>query len=558
MEPTDDTAFDYIVVGAGSAGAIIASRLSDDPAASVLLLEAGPYDRAFTIRMPAAVSINIKGDRYNWRYRTEPQAALGGRTLYQPRGKVLGGSSSLNGMIFIRGHALDYDRWVEEGATGWSYADVLAYFRRIEDFAGGADPYRGAGGAIPVNRGWPSSPLHAAFIEAGQQAGHPFSADVNGRQQHGVSYFDKNIRGGERWSASRGYLAPRRGRSNLRVLTNTAVHRVTFDKRAATGVEALAPGGMRRFTATREVILCAGAFNTPKLLMLSGVGKADHLKRLAIPVVHDAPEVGANLQDHTEVHVQYRCTQPITLFRELRPLKKLYNGIRWLIDRSGQASTNHYDTGAFLFADERAAHPDCQLHFVPIVYNNSVERRVDCHGFRVHAGPMRPQSRGVVMLRSADPRDPPVIQPNYFAEPKDRRDMRRIIDLSRDIFSRNAFAPFRGPELSPGATVRGGAAMDDFIREWGDTGYHPSSTCRMGSDDRAVVAPDGRVCGVGGLRVCDASIMPSIVSGNLNAPVMMMAERISDLIRRRPPPPPERVAVVARAGEEPATRETCS
>lgn len=547
MGSTKNATFDYIVVGAGSAGAIIAARLSDDPTVNILLLEAGPDDGSFTIRMPAAVSINIKSHRYNWQYRTEPQKALGGRTLYQPRGKVLGGSSSLNGMIFIRGHALDYDRWVGEGATGWSYADVLPYFKKIEDFVGGADSYRGAGGPIPVTRGWASSPLHAAFIEAGQQAGHPFSSDVNGLQQHGISYFDKNISGGERWSTSRGYLTTRKIRSNLHILTNAVVSRVIFDKGHATGVEVLIGREVQRIRSAREVILCAGAFNTPKILMLSGIGQAEHLKRFAIPVIAEAPEVGANLQDHTEVHVQYRCIQPITLFRELSPLKKLYNGTRWMINRSGQAATNHYDTGAFLFADERAKHPDCQLHFVPIVYNNSVERRVDCHGFRVHAGPMRPVSRGTVTLRSADPRDPPVIQPNYFSEPKDWLDMRRIIELSRDIFACRAFDKFRGPEMSPGSAIINGKAMDGFIREWGDTGYHPSSTCRMGADDRAVVAPSGLVNGVGGLRICDASIMPSIVSGNLNAPVMMMAEKISDLIRDRPPLSPEYVSVVARS-----------
>jgi choline dehydrogenase len=528
---------DYIIVGAGSAGSVLAARLSDDPSVSVTLLEAGPADDSYTIRMPAAVSINIKGSRYNWQYRSEPQSALNDRRLYQPRGKVLGGSSSLNGMIYIRGHAYDYDGWAKAGCAGWSYADVLPYFKKIESFEDGEDLYRGASGPIPVRRGQLSSPLHQAFIEAGQQAGHPFSADVNGFQQAGMSFFDKNIAKGERWSAARGYLEPRRGQSNLTILTEALASRLVIESGRATGVDYVRKGVVHRLSARREIILCAGTFGSPKLLLLSGIGPADELKALGLPVVHDLPGVGRNLQDHTEVHVQYRCTEPITLFRDLQPLRRLYAGVRWFMSRTGQAATNHYDTGAFLSTDAAVAHPDMQLHFVPIVYNNSVERRVDCHGFRVHAGPMRPKSRGSLKLRSSDPNDPPLIQPNYFAEPDDWRDMRRIIAISRDIFAKRAFDRYRGPEMSPGSPRQSNAELDDFIREWGDTGYHPAGTCRMGIGDDAVVSPDAYVRGIAALRVVDASIMPTIVSGNLNAPVMMMAELMADRIRGAAPLP---------------------
>jgi choline dehydrogenase len=524
--------FDYIVVGGGSAGCVIARRLAEQPGMTVALVEAGPNEAGWSVKMPAAVSINIKRARYNWQYRTEPQAKLLGRVLYQPRGRLIGGSSAINGMIFIRGHALDFDGWARDGASGWSYAEVLPYFRRLEDFEGGAGLYRGAGGPIPVNRGVVSNPLHAAFLEAGQQAGHPLTDDVNGYRQAGVSLFDKNIRNGERWSAARGYLAgaPDDVGQRVSIIADTLVDRVVFSGRRAVSVVAIHAGGTRQIRARREIVLCAGAFNSPAILIRSGIGPADDLKRLGIAVTADLNGVGKNLQDHTEVHIQYICTEPITLYGDLKPLPRVLAGVQWFLARSGKAATNHYDTGAFLSTDPSVAHPDVQLHFVPIIYNNSVERKVTSHGYRVHAGPMRPRSRGTVSLRSADPRAAPIIQPNYMTEEADWRDMRRIIELSREIFSQKAFARYRGPELSPGAQMRGRTELDQFIREWTDTGYHPAGTCRMGDRPDAVVSPDGSVHEVEGLRVCDASIMPRIVSGNLNAPVMMMAERISDLI----------------------------
>jgi choline dehydrogenase len=527
--------FDYIVVGAGSAGCVLARRLSEQPDISVALVEAGPREEPWTVRMPAAVSINIKGSRYNWGYRTEPQGELGARTLYQPRGRVLGGSSVINGMIFIRGHALDFDGWERQGATGWSYRHVLPYFRKLEDFEGDADLYRGKGGPIPVMRGQSSNPLHDAFLAAGQEAGHAFTRDVNGFRQSGVSYFDKNISGGERWSAARGYLsnASDEVRGRLTIVPDAMADKIEFEGRRAAILTTIQGGAIVRLRARQEIILAAGTFGSPAILMRSGVGPADQLAALSIPVVADIPAVGRNLQDHTEVHIQYACTQPITLYGDLKPLRRAFIGARWFLTRSGKGATNHYDTGAFLSTDTTVAHPDVQLHFVPIVYNNSVERKVVSHGFRVHAGPLRPASRGFLTLRSADPTMMPLIQPNYMTEPRDWDDMRRIIALSREIFAQAAFGPYRGREMSPGATVRGRAETDQFLREWVDTGYHPAGTCRMGKDANAVVAPEGQVYGIEGVRVCDASIMPTIVSGNLNASVMMMAERMSDLILGR-------------------------
>ena len=534
---------DYIVIGAGSAGSVIAARLSEDEGASVCLLEAGPSDGHYSIRMPAAISINIKGRRYNWGYLSEPQSALGGKCISLPRGRVLGGSSSLNGMIFIRGHAYDYDGWEEDRAKGWGYRHVLPYFKRLEAFEGGASLYRGGSGPVPVRSGSLTDPLHQTFLEAGEQAGFPRTADVNGYQQYGVGTFDKNIAGGERWSASRAYLGPARRRRNLTIRTGAQATRIVLEGRRAAGVELVVEGREQVLRPKREIILCAGAFDSPKLLMLSGIGNPDDLHRFGIPLAAPLRGVGRNLQDHTEVHIQHRCREPITLYGDLKPARRLLAGAQWFLTRSGPAATNHYDTGAFLSTDGSQCHANIQYHFVPIVYNNSVERRVDCHGYRLHAGPMRPASRGKVALRSADWRDAPVIDPRYFSEERDWREMRRIVEIARHLFAQPAFGKYRDVEMSPGADIRGGKALDDFIRAWGDTGYHPAGTCRMGEGEEAVVDAECRVHGIEGLRVVDASIMPMIASGNLNAPVMMMAEKASDMILGRPPLPPEEAPV---------------
>lgn len=527
--------YDYVIVGGGSAGCVLARRLSEAGQGTVCLVEAGPRDNSWTVLMPAAVSINIKRARFNWQYETAPQSELLCRKMYQPRGKVLGGSSALNGMIFIRGHALDFDRWASEGATGWSYREVLPYFKKLERFSGGADAYRGDAGPLYVDRGKTTNVLHAAFIEAGQQAGYPLTSDVNGRNQYGVGFFDKNIAHGERRSSAQAYLheATQDQIENLTILTDALVNRVVFERGRAVAVEVIRDGMVSQIRARREVILSAGAIGSPAILMRSGIGPKNDLEKLEIPVVADRAGVGQNLQDHTEVHIQYQCTKPITLYGDLQPARRILAGLQWFATRSGKAATNHYDSGAFLKTDPSVAHPDIQLHFVPIIYNNSVERRVTSHGFRVHAGTLRSKSRGSVSLLSRDPLAKPIIQPNYMTAESDWHEFRAVVDISRDIFSQRAFSKFRGAELSPGADLKSRSEIDQFLREWVDTGYHPCGTCRMGADEAAVVTPDGKVQGVEGLRVCDASIMPSIISGNLNAATIMIAEKISDHILNR-------------------------
>jgi choline dehydrogenase len=541
--------FDYVIVGAGSAGCVLANRLTEDAEVKVLVLEAGPKDNNLWIHMPAALTYNLCHDRYNWYYHTEPQPHLDGRVMYWPRGRVLGGSSSLNAMVYIRGHAFDYDRWSKtEGATGWSYFEVLPYFKRAETRVIGGDAYRGSSGPLYVSTGSQPNPLFKAFIEAGQQAGFPFTSDLNGAQQEGFGKMDMTIYRGRRWSTAMAYLRPAMKRSNLKVETGALVGRILFEGTRAIGLEYSHQGSIKRVRAEREVILAGGAINSPHLLLLSGVGPAAHLKEIGIPILHDLPGVGQNLQDHIEMYVQYESTQPITLYSTFNPVNMARVGIEWLLFRRGLGASAHLEAGAFIRTNEQVEHPNIQYHFLPSLVIDHGRVRPDRHAFQAHVGPMRPTSSGWIKLKSTDPRVHPLLQPNYLATEHDRTEMRDAVKLTREIFAQPAFDAFRGAELQPGSQVQSDAEIDAWVRRKADSAYHPSCTCKMGTDEMAVVDPECRVRGLEGLRVVDASIMPSIVSGNLNAPTIMIAEKASDIIRGRPPLPAEVVPVTVFKG----------
>ena len=533
--------YDYVIVGAGSAGCAIASRLSERAELRVLLIEQGPPNTSWTVRIPGGLRENFKpGGRYMRWYPTVPQAGLGGRVIDHPRGAGLGGSSLVNGMVYLRGNPHDYERWEAEGARGWSYASVLPYFKRLETRAEGGDGYRGGAGPVGVRRQDALHPLNAAFLAAGREAGFPFTEDVNGFRQEGFCRFDMTVDRGYRASAAYAYIEKAGARPNLEIRTGAVVHRLVFEGRRAVGVEYRLEGRPITARAEREIVLSAGAVGSPQLLLLSGVGPADELKRLSIAVVQDLPGVGRNLQDHLEIDLQWECRQPITVNGLLRPHKMALIGLEWLLFKSGAAAVNQCHVGAFLRSRAEFAHANIQFHFFPVCFDGWVPRR-DTHGFRVGAGPMRPTSRGSLKLGSADPLAAPVLDPNYLATESDRQEMRESYALIQEVVVQQSFDPYRGKPLEPAIMPRAKAEIDEVIRTLSGSGFHLCGTCKMGGDRDALVVVDAetRVRGIEGLRVADGSIMPSMVSSNLNAPIMMIGERAADLILGGPLLQPE-------------------
>lgn len=522
---------DYIIIGAGSAGCVLANRLSANADMTVALFEAGKSDRTWKIHMPAALTYNLENDKYNWFYHTEPDKNMNNRSLYWPRGKVLGGSSSLNAMVYIRGHAKDFDRWQSEGADGWGYDNVLPYFKRSETYSKGGDYYRGDSGPLKVSHKMIDNPLFDTFVEAGLQAGYQHSEDINGAEQEGFGRFDMTIDNGVRCSAAKAYLhSVKHKRDNLYCYARSFVTKIIIKNAKAIGIEYLYRGQIKRCYAKREVILSGGAINSPQLLMLSGIGPAAELKRHQVDVVADLPGVGQNLQDHLEFYMQYECKKPITLFSMNNPIRKALTGLQWFLTRKGLAASSHLEAGAFIKSRPELAHPDIQYHFLPSLVKNHGRDLGDCHAFQVHVGTMRPESRGHLALASADPFTPVKIHANYLQTESDLNDLMAAIPLTRDIFRQSAFKSYCGREIQPGLGCHTKNEMATFVRNFADSAYHPCGTCKMGKDEMAVVDSSGRVYGVDNLRVVDASIMPSITSGNLNAPTIMMAEKMSEII----------------------------
>ena len=540
-------AADYVIVGAGSAGCALAYRLSE-AGASVLVVEYGGSDVGPLIQMPGALSFPMNMKRYDWGYRSEPEPHLGGRRLACPRGKVIGGSSSINGMVYVRGHAKDFDAWEAMGASGWSYADVLPYYKRMETWDpaghGGDASWRGSDGPLHVTRGKRDNPLVQAFVQAGRQAGYQLTEDYNGQQQEGFGPMEHTIHKGARWSAAKAYLRPALQRKNCNLIRGLA-RKIVFSGRRAVGVELLAGGGLKTVRAKKEVILASSSINSPKLLMLSGIGPAAHLAAHGIEIVADRPGVGQNLQDHLEVYIQMAASQPVSLFKYWNVFGKAWVGLQWALTRGGPGASNQFESAGFIRSAVGVEYPDLQFHFLPIAVRYDGKAASEGHGFQAHIGPMRSPSRGAVTLRSAKPEDSPKITFNYMSTEKDWIDFRRGIRLTREIFAQEAFRPFVKHEIQPGFELQTDAQIDEFIRAHAESAYHPCGTCKMGAvdDPLAVVDPQTNVIGVKGLRVVDSSIFPQITNGNLNGPSIMVGEKASDLILGKTP--------LARANSQP-------
>lgn len=530
--------YDYIIVGGGSAGAVLTNRLSEDPSNEVLVLEAGKpdYKLDFRIHMPAALTYLLTGTNYNWGYSSDPEPHMNNRRIAQPRGKVLGGSSCINGMIWIRGNAMDYEKWSKDkGLENWDYAHCLPYFKKVEDRLIGGDEYRGDKGNLKLTTPECSNPLFKAFFDSVQEAGYPITEDVNGYQQEGFGKFDQTIYRSRRLNAARAYIHPVKHRKNLHVETQAMVMRILFEGKKAIGVEYKKRGKVKQVFA-KEIILCGGAINSPQLLQLSGVGNAAHLKSLGIPVVHNLPGVGEDLQDHLEVYVQWACKKPVSLFPALNPWRAPKIGFDWLFRRKGLGASNHFEAGGFIRSNDSVEYPNLQFHFLPLAIRYDGSAPKEGHGFQLHVGPMNTDVRGRIKIKSADPTEYPSILFNYLSTEKERKEWVEAIRLSRKIIETNAMSELMGKELSPGKEVQTDEEILDFVAKEGESAYHPCSTCRMGTGPMDVVDPNSmKVHGMENLRVVDASVFPYVTNGNIYSPVMMVAEKAADMILGKTP-----------------------